>query len=68
MKIIEHGKFYQKRTVAKCNICGCIFEVEKNDHNLFYKLMQMENGRNELKLSAHCPECDGDSDIEIKEN
>lgn len=67
MKIIEHGKFYQKIIIGKCNICGCTFEVEKDDDNLFYKLMQMENGQNELKLSAHCPECKGDANVEIKE-
>lgn len=66
MKIIEHGKFYQKTIIGKCNICDCIFEVEKDDDNLFYKLIQMENGQNELKLSAHCPECNGDSNVETK--
>lgn len=35
MKIIEHGKFYQKTIIGKCNICDCIFEVEKDDDNLF---------------------------------
>lgn len=55
MKIIEHGKYFGKFEI-KCQICGCVFEVNSPDE-LYFSEPVYVNSNALTFVKVNCPEC-----------
>lgn len=50
MKIIKHGSPLLTTKRFKCDMCGCVFEADKDEYKVGF-------WRNETLYSCQCPEC-----------
>lgn len=57
MKILKHGKKFNKEKIVTCDLCGCKFEYDNNDTET-EKSFCFTSFPPQYKTYVKCPECD----------
>lgn len=62
MKILKHGKKFNKEKIVTCDLCGCKFEYDDNDIILdkSYTTINFSMFPPTRKTYIKCPECNAD--------
>lgn len=59
MKIIEHGKYYEKNSIITCGMCNCKFEISETDKEIEEIPIHIQDLTYSFKTGTFvkCPEC-----------
>ena len=69
MKLIEHGKYYSDTMNVRCEECRCLYEITKEDINVYDKPKKVRVGcidcswKEKRNYYTLCPECRNDNSL-----